>query len=266
MLPDRLTQIRHHLYRHGTTGIHDLARVVNASLATIRRDLQRLEEQGVVVRTHGGAAIAESAGFEAGFATRENRGLEAKRAIADAAFAGLRPGSTVFLDAGTTVLQLARRLRLTPMKLTIFSNSIAIADTLTGVEDIQLVLLGGRLRHENRCVVGPLARQAIEGLWFDRLYLGASAIQPDGAIATPDSDEAALNAAMLARSGERILLADSSKFGCHSTYRVGTLDQIGQVHTDTGLSADWTQRLRQMNLALHLVAAAASRPAEENRR
>jgi DeoR family transcriptional regulator, aga operon transcriptional repressor len=249
MQADRLTLIRRHLYMHGPTGVHDLARAVETSLATIRRDLQRLEEQGLVLRTHGGAEIAGSLGAEVGFESREHHNLGAKRAIADQAFERIRPHSAIFLDSGTTVLQVARRLRLDPVPLTVFTNSLAIVDALVGCDPIELVLLAGRVRQANRSVVGALAEQVIEGLWFDQLYLGASAVQSDNAIATLDSDEARLNASMLRRSTEKYLLADSAKFGRHATFRVAAIDHVTTVYTDDALDEAWVTHLEQLGVA-----------------
>lgn len=254
MQSDRLAQIRNYLYAHGSTGIHQLAQAMDVSLATLRRDLQRLEETGTIVRSHGGAAIAETAGTELGFTLRESRGLSVKRAIANAAFRRLAPRTAVFFDAGTTVLQLAKRLRLAPIPLTVFTNSLAVLEVLFGVEEVQVFMLGGRLRHENKCVVGLLAEQAIDGLWFDQLFLGASAVQPDGTVATPDGDEARLNASMLRRSTEHFLLVDSSKFGRHATYRVASLKEMSHIFTDAGLPEGWRARLRQAD-ASHTLAS-----------
>jgi len=248
MQPDRLTQIRHYLYAHGETRIHELARSLDISLATLRRDLQRLEEQGIVTRSHGGAAIAEFAGLELGFSVRENRNLAEKRAIAVEAYRRLRPRSVVFFDAGTTVLQLAKLLRLRPTPLTLFTNSLAVAEVLFGVEPVQVFMLGGRLRHENKCVVGPIAEQVIDQLWFDQLYLGASAVQPDQNVATPDGDESRLNSSMLRRSAEHLLLADSSKFGRNATYRVAPLKEMTELISDDGLDEGWRARLTQTGL------------------
>lgn len=257
MQSDRLIQIRDYLYTHGSTGIHALAEAMDISLATVRRDLQRLEEQGIVTRSHGGAMIAESAGTELAFSVRESRGLAVKRAVSNAAFERLQPRSAIFMDAGTTVLQLAKRLRLTPIPLTLFTSSLAVAEVLYGVDPIQVVMLGGRLRHENKCLVGPIAEQTLEGLWFDQLFLGASAVQPDGNIATPDGEEARLNAAMLRRATERLLLVDASKFGRHATYRVAPLQEVSQIFTDSALTHDWRTRLTQSGIPFAAVAAAA---------
>lgn len=242
---DRLMQIRHYLYLNGMTGIHDLASEVDASLATIRRDLQRLEKQGLIIRTHGGAALADSVDREVAFETRESHALDHKRAIANEAFLHLERGSAVFFDAGTTVLQLARRLRIDPMPLTVFSNNITVSEALSGIEGVEMNLLGGRLRHANRSLVGILAEQAIENLWFDQVFLGTSAVQSDGTISTPDSEEASLNAAMMRRSKECFLLTDSTKFGRRSTYRVGHLDQISCVITDTDMDDAQVLALRE---------------------
>ena len=110
MKDDRASAIRQHLYSAGHSSIQEIADAVGASPATIRRDLVALEMEGAITRTHGGARIAESAGVEVAFAARESHNLAAKRLIADAAFETIAPHSTVFLDAGTTVLQVARLL------------------------------------------------------------------------------------------------------------------------------------------------------------
>ncbi|WP_249206724.1 DeoR/GlpR family DNA-binding transcription regulator [Gluconobacter cerinus] len=241
---DRLAQIRHYLYLNGMSGVHELARQVDASLATIRRDLQLLEEQGIVIRTRGCASLTASIDREVAFEARENHALEHKRAIADQAFCRIERGSKVFFDAGTTVLQLARRLRISPMPLTVFSNNIMVSEMLSGVEGVETILLGGRVRHTNRSLVGLLAEQALEKLWFDQVFLGASAVQPDATISTPDEEEARLNALMMKRTDTCFLLVDSTKFARHSTYSVGFLDQVSCIFTDTDLDARQVQSLR----------------------
>ncbi|MBS1062730.1 DeoR/GlpR family DNA-binding transcription regulator [Gluconobacter wancherniae] len=245
MVADRLTQIRRYLYLNGMTGVHELAEKIDASLATVRRDLQRLEDEGIIVRTHGGAAIAESKDREIAFETREKLNIENKRAIAQAAFPHLKKGSAVFFDSGTSVLQFARLLRLDPMPLKVFSNNILIAETLSGVSGIDMTLLGGKVRHTQRSIVGWLAEQVIGGLWFDQAYLGAHAVQSDDSIATPDGEEASLNAAIMRRTDECHLLADHTKFDRHSTYRVGGLNQLSHIFTDTKLDPARLRALRE---------------------
>jgi DeoR/GlpR family transcriptional regulator of sugar metabolism len=239
---DRLDAIRSHLYAHGYSTIQALADSVGASLATIRRDLQVLEREGVIDRVHGGARIAEGSSVELAFQERAKRNLSAKRAIAAAAYKLLVPHATVFLDAGTTVLQLARLIRLNPLPLRIFTNGLPVAQEFLNVPNLDVSLLGGQLRSENASLVGPQAEAMLESLWFDQLFLGVSAIGLDGAIYSVDSAEASLNRCMLSRSAQRFLLADSSKFGSMATYRVAPLAEV-RIVTDGQLPTDWRGRL-----------------------
>ncbi|WP_432761326.1 DeoR/GlpR family DNA-binding transcription regulator [Rhizobium mayense] len=246
MKDDRLSAIRQHLYSHGFSHIQAIADAVGASLPTVRRDLLALEAEGAIVRTHGGARIADTAGTEVAFELREQKNLAAKRAIADAAFEELTPKSTVFLDAGTTVLQLARRLRLDPIPLSIFTNCVTVAQVLMDVSDLRITLIGGQLRPENASMVGPIAESALGRLWFDQLFLGAGAIADDGCLYSLDEQEARVNELMLARSAKKALLVDSSKFGHRLTYRVAPLDSDLKVFTDHKVTDEWRARMNNL--------------------
>ncbi|HVT50851.1 MAG TPA: DeoR family transcriptional regulator, partial [Dongiaceae bacterium] len=108
-------------------------------------------------------------------------------------------------------------------------------------------VLGGKLRSENASFVGPQAEAMLESLWFDQLFLGASAVAPDGAIYSVDSAEASLNKRMLARAAQSFVLADSSKFSTMATYRVAPVS-TARVITDSSLSAEWRGRLAELKV------------------
>ncbi|MDR3472973.1 MAG: DeoR/GlpR family DNA-binding transcription regulator [Devosia sp.] len=251
---ERLDAIRSHLYTHGFSSIQGLADAVGASLATIRRDLTALERQGAVDRVHGGARIAEGSSVEMAFQERAKRNLAAKRAIAASAYELLVPHATVFLDAGTTVLQLARLIRVNPLPLRIFTNGLAVAQEFLNIPNLEVALLGGQLRSENASTVGPQAEAMLETLWFDQLFLGVSAIGSDGAIYSVDAAEANLNRRMLTRAAQKFLLADSSKFGTMATYRVGPLTEA-RIVTDAGLSAKWRSMIADLGADLTIAPA-----------
>ncbi len=255
---DRLDSIRSHLYANGFSTIQALAEALGASLATVRRDLQILEQEGVIDRVHGGARIAEGSSVELAFQEREKRHLSQKRAIAKAAYDLLVPRTSIFLDAGTTVLQLARLIRLNPMPLRIFTNGLIVAQEFLNIPNLEVALLGGQLRNENASLVGPEAEAMLETLWFDQLFLGASAISQDGAIYSVDSAEASLNRRMLARSASRFVLADSSKFGMTATYKVNSLKSV-TIITDAALSAHWRAELKTIEAEV-LLADSGARP------
>jgi DeoR/GlpR family transcriptional regulator of sugar metabolism len=251
---ERLGSIRSHLYTHGFSNVQALADAVGASLATIRRDLTVLEREGAIDRVHGGARIAEGSSVEMAFQERAKRNLGAKRAIAAAAYELLVPHASVFLDAGTTVLQLARLIRVNPLPLRIFTNGLAVAQEFLNIPNLEVALLGGQLRSENASTVGPQAEAMLNTLWFDQLFLGVSAIGPDGAIYSVDSAEANLNRCMLGRAGQRFLLADSSKFGIMATYRVGPLTDA-QIVTDTGLAPKWRTTIADLGAKITITDA-----------
>ena len=260
MNEDRLSQIRQHLYSHGLVTIQELSALTGASLPTIRRDLQRLEEDGVIERVHGGAKIVSDFTTELAFELREKKQLVAKRAIANAAYELLVPNSTIFMDAGTTVLQLARKIRLSPLPLTVFTNSLAISQELISVPDVSVLLLGGKLRPENLSVVGPLAELMLDRLWFDQVFMGLSAVGAEGTMFSIDLHEATLNARTLARATKKIVLADASKFGTLATYAVAHLQDMDRIITDAKLSQDWLSRLSNMDV--HLTVANPDQEAE----
>lgn len=255
MLEQRLKQIQQFLYSHGASSIQDLVDYTQSSPATVRRDLAKLEEAGLIERTHGGARLAEASGLEVAFSLREYKQLEQKRAIAGAAYGLLRPESTVLMDAGTTVLQLAKAIRLEPLPLTVITNGLALAQELTGTNGVQVIFVGGLLRPDNLSSVGPYAEALLEEFYCDQLFLGTTAVSADGQMQTLDAAEAAINKKMLGRAGERVLLADSSKFGRGGPFRVGGLEKLTQVISDAGLADGWAERLRQSGVRLERVEA-----------
>ncbi|MGN7293018.1 DeoR/GlpR family DNA-binding transcription regulator [Rhizobium sp. SAFR-030] len=254
MKSDRAQAIRQFLFSNGSSQIAAIAEAVGASVPTLRRDLTQLEEQGVIVRTHGGARLSDHFEGEVAFEQREAQGLAAKRAIGDLAYDMLQPGTSVFLDSGTTVLQLARRIRLDPLPLNIFTNCLPAAQLLIDVEGVKVTLLGGHLRKENSSLVGPLAEEMLDRLWFKQLFLGGGAIAEDGNIYSVDENESRLNTVMLSRAEQRILLADSSKFGARLTYKVAPLSRLQTIISDNGLGAEWIERIEAFGTEITLAA------------
>ncbi len=253
---DRVTAIRRHLFTKGYSSVGEIAEAVGVSEPTVRRDLMELEAAGVILRSHGGARIAEGSGAEVAFEAREQINLAPKRAIGEAAWQMLRPDTAVFLDAGTTVLQLARRLRLNPVPCHVFSNCLAVAQVLMPVPEVAVTLLGGSLRPQNASMVGPLAEDALGRLWFDQVFLGVGAVGADGEISSADEQEARLNAAMVARTGRVVVLADADKFGARLTWSVARMGPAMRVISEPRLTGEWQARLADWGVALTLAGPA----------
>ncbi|MHA1524065.1 MAG: DeoR/GlpR family DNA-binding transcription regulator [Alphaproteobacteria bacterium] len=257
MKVDRLEVIQSQLFARGVVSVQDLSDQLNASLATIRRDLQYLEEAGVAERIHGGARLVGRSGIEVAFETRKRHNIEAKRAIGEYAYAMIEPHSSILFDASTTVLQAARRLKVTPVPVNVFSNSLMVAQELIGVPGIKVFLLGGLLREENLAAVGPQAERELDQLWIDHTFLGAGAISQDGTIYSVDQSEANLNAKMIARSKQCTVLADARKFGQRSTFAIAHLSQVTSVVTDAQIEPGIVDRLRDQGATINICGQGA---------
>ena len=251
----RREELRGLIRRDGFLPVAEICRRQGVSEATARRDLVAIEAGGHITRTRGGALADYNATF-ASLGERATRARTAKGRIAAAAARLIPDASTVFLDAGTTVLQLARLIRVNPMPLRVFTNGLLIAQEFLNVPNLQVSVLGGQLRSENASFVGPQAEAVLEGLWFDQLFLGVSCIGLDGSIYSADSAEANLNRRMLPRSAQSHVLADSSKFGAMATYKVAPLKAVTQVVTDSGVAPDWRHKLDKLGVTLCVVPIA----------
>jgi len=175
---------------------------------------------------------------EAAFAAREQQNVAAKRAIAGAAAGLLRPGGTVFLDAGTTVLHLARHMRINACPAVVFTNGLVLAQEMSADPDREVHLLGGRLRGANQSIVGPDAQAMLGRLWVDQLFLGVSGLDLEGRLSSHDPEEAALNAAMTDRAAEIVVLADAAKLGLRATHEVAWLAALAAAARPVTLVTD----------------------------
>jgi len=204
---------------------------------TVRRDLAILEQQGLIHRVHGGAVPSDAlSSVELAVSERDKTAGDQKDRIARAAL-GLVPGEggSILLDSGTTTRRLAAILP-SDRKLTLFTNTAAIAMKLAGHASVDVHLLGGRVRARTQAAVGPATVAALSDLRVDVSFLGTNGITVDHGLTTPDGDEAAVKSAMIAAGRRVVVLADSRKFGNDTLVRFGRAGQIDAVVTDDGVS------------------------------
>ncbi len=228
MLPEqRKRRIVALVTEHDGCSVAELAAELEVSKPTIRRDLQHLEDQSLIERSHGGAVPVTTVGDERPYGQREVQQLDAKVAIAERAVEEIEDGAVVFFDSGTTTLEVAKRA---PEAIVAVTNSPVIALELEGSER-EIKLTGGTLRHRSRSLVGPSAESFMERMTFDLLFLGANGIDADG-LMTPDENEARVKSLMVQRSERVIAVADATKFGERSFIRFADLDEVDQLITD----------------------------------
>jgi DeoR family transcriptional regulator of aga operon len=247
----RAKQILHLLLREGRASVEGLIDSLGASPASIRRDLARLEKQGLVHRTHGGAMLAgngpsvyEAFRFDASFAVREDRFAAEKQRIARAASALVLDDETIGLAAGTTTTLVARQL-VHRKNLHIVTNAVNIGMELSSNARVDTTLTGGSLRWAGAfSLVGPAAIESLAAVIMNRLFLGATGVDPDRGLTVIQPEEAAVFRAMARQSQQRIVVADSSKVGHVSPAVICTAKEIDILITDTGISEDIAAKFR----------------------
>lgn len=252
MLPEeRRSKILKELQENRQVRVAELSKRFHTSEVTIRSDLKALHSRGLVRRAHGGA-IAPDAVAESPLEERIHAHAEEKRRIGAAAAALVQDGDCIVLDSGTTTHEIAKRLK-GKQDLRVITNGVNVAMELLGVRGIQLVMLGGMLRDDSLSVAGHFAEQMLEHLLADKVFLGATSWDLRFGLSTGNPEEARVSQAMVRIARERILVADSSKFGSRSLSRIGSLLDMHKVITDRALPADVQQELRSKGLELVLV-------------
>ena len=237
---------------HSPLTVPELERRLRASPATVRRDLTFLEGLGKIVRTHGGLMHPDDATGEMPFDRKSRAALAAKQGLADAAAALVKAGDTVFVDAGTTVLQVGRRL-LTQPELTIVTNSIPLL-SLRPADGTRLVALGGEVRQVSLALVGAGALEWVKRIKIDVAFLGASGIDPAEGPTTTELSEAGLKGAIVAKARRVAVLADASKWGRPATIRYADWAQVHDLFTDHTPTRAERAALATRGTKLHVVA------------
>ncbi len=210
--------------------VGELCRKFGISEATARRDLVALTEQKAIVRTFGGAMADYDRRFTP-FADRLKVSPRAKAKIAVAAASLIKPGMTVFLDAGTTVSTVAERLRRRPMDVHVVTNSLAVADRLAGIKGIDVDLLGGHLLPIQSVLLGELACRAAAFYQFDVALLGAEGFDAEG-IWNSTEDVVALQQAVVRQSDRHAVCIDGGKSGVRAPALLLAWDQLDLIVTD----------------------------------
>jgi DeoR family fructose operon transcriptional repressor len=226
--------------------VDELGRSLGVSPATVRRDLEELDHRGQVQRVHGGAVRVEGSLDEPGFEDKAAQSAREKQRIAEAALAYVKPGDSIFLDGGSTILGLAR-LVATMSRLTVVTNSLRVAATLAGGGP-RTILTGGELRRLSQTFVGALSRPLIEQLHVDTAFMGTIGLSVAEELTTTDPGEAQTKSLVIAQSRQVVLLADSTKIGKASFVKFAALKEIDAFITDSRAQARDVRELKKSGM------------------
>lgn len=228
----RLTAILEELAETGSVSVTELGERFGVSLATVRRDLQTLEDQRLVSRVHGGA-VSRNVLYELPLRYKETRNQEAKQRIAAAIAARIEPGTTVGLTGGTTTTEVARAICEKP-DLTIVTNALNIASELAIRSNLKLIVPGGVARSQSYELVGPMAEANLAAMNLDLVVVGVDGIDAAAGCTTHHEVEAYANRALIGRARRAVVAADASKLGKVAFARICGLEEVDELVTDEG--------------------------------
>ena len=230
MKVERRAQIADLINQQRTITNSELMERFGISIETVRRDLDYLEQQGVLRKVYGGAVVNVSLNTEAEYASRSKTNLPQKNAIAREAAALICPGDGVYLGVGTTVQAMARYMKNIP-NLTVFTNALRTAVELSDIPGCKVIIPGGQLREKELTLSGYPAQENMALFNVDKAFIGIGGITEEG-ITDFHIGEAQVHRQMLANARQAIALADSGKLGVRAMNNVCSLEQIDLVITD----------------------------------
>lgn len=233
-LEERQAAIMERARSHGRVDVGELAVEFDVTPETVRRDLTSLERHGLLRRVHGGAIPVERLGFEPGLHARNQAMAGEKERIARAALDEVPVEGAILIDAGTTTARLAEMLP-GDRELTVVTNAVPIAMTLSTRPHVTVLTVGGRVRGRTLAMVDQWATRTLEETFVDVAFLGTNGVSVERGLTTPDVAEAAVKRAMLRAARRAVVLADHTKVGNDCFARFGDLGEVDTLVTDDGL-------------------------------
>lgn len=249
---ERIRGIMRILEEENRVLITELCKTFNTTAVTIRKDLDLLEKQGVLKRTHGGAILHKPLFRELALNEKEKLNAQEKERIAKEAVKMISEGDVIMLDSGSTTTQLAKYMK--DLKgITVITNAINIAIELANSSELEIILTGGSLQKNSSTLIGPLAETVLKKISADKLFHGVDGIDYEIGLTTPNITEANTSHVMMQRAGENILLVDSSKFGRRSLGVICQLKEIDKIITTKSMEKSEIKKLNDMGVEVIMV-------------
>ncbi|MGJ7492495.1 DeoR/GlpR family DNA-binding transcription regulator [Variovorax sp. ZT4R33] len=217
--------------QRGAATVDELAEMLGVTLQTVRRDVQRLADEGLLARFHGGVRVPSSTTENIGYVQRASLHAEGKVRIARAVAARVPNDCSLILNIGTTTEAIAREL-MRHTGLRVITNNLNVATILSGNTACEVIVAGGSVRPRDRAVVGEATIDFIRQFKVDIALIGVSSIESDGSLRDFDLREVKVAQTIIAQAREVWLAADASKFNRPAMIQLGTLSQIDRLFTD----------------------------------
>ncbi len=242
------------LNENGSVQVQQLSNLFDISTVSIRKDLKFLDQRGVVTRTYGGAFLnsENSETIESNIDLKEKLNVDSKCKIAQAAADMICEGDSIILDSGTTTIRIAEQLH-DKESITVITNDLGAINCIAKYSDVELLVLGGTLRHKSMYFYGTQAEKTLKDLHADKLFLGVDGFHMDKGITTHFEAEATLNQIMCRAASEVVVVADSSKFNKVCLYKIIEPSGVSKLITDSGISDEFKDNLISMGIDVIVV-------------
>ena len=250
---ERRNKIEQIINKEHSVLVVELAKQFDVTTETIRGDLEKLEKQGVLVRTYGGATLADDSGTELAITERDTVNYEGKQRIGKYAAGLIRDGETIFLDASTSAWHLARYIK-GKRGITVITNAEKIVSELSDCGHIHVVCVGGELTPRNMSFVGRIAEKTIrENYYSNKCFFSCKGVTFGRGLVDSSEAEAEIKKAMLSCSESAIFLCDKNKIGKLGVPRIAELNKIDYFITDAQLTDEWKEELAREDVKVVIV-------------
>jgi DeoR/GlpR family transcriptional regulator of sugar metabolism len=246
---ERRKRIAESIRSRGVVSVTEMAEVLGTSEITLRRDLRLMAEEGLLVRTHGGAILPGGLAHEPSYSEKANQAAAEKAAIARLAASMIRPGDSIVLGPGTTTQALARLLVDFP-ELTVVTNSLLVAEALMPASHVEVIVTGGTLRRPIHALVGPATEESVRTLRASQAFISGNGLTAERGLSTPSPLVAAADRALAAAAQQTVVLVDHTKVGHETMCQTVPADRISTLITDSGADVRQLDAIREIGVAV----------------
>ncbi len=244
---ERRQEIMALIRREKSVRVHDLAIQYDVTEETIRRDLDKLDKEGKITKTYGGAVLENLVSDDPSFTDRLKVNMEQKKAIGAKAAELIEEGETIFIDMSTTALEVIKAVPDT-MTITVITNSLEAIIELSKRQNICLVTIGGTFDRSNLFMGGAMANEFIEHYYVDKTFFSVKALSKNRGVMDSKEEVAEIKSKMVLNAREAILVIDGSKVDKTALFNMISLDHISTVVTDHDLDQEWAEILEAHNI------------------
>lgn len=248
---ERLEQILNILNKNYRVKVNELSELFNVSESLIRKDLQRLEREGFLKRTYGGAILNREISKGSPINTRMNINLSSKETISKKAFELVKDGDVIFLEASSINFLVAKLIAESTKRITLITNMALIPPLFNDNEIVKLICIGGVYDNKSGGVIGSEVVKSISRYTFNKGFLGSSGVNLNkDSVGTATMEDGNIKEMVISNSNEVFLLVEKEKFNMDSTYKFADLEEFNGIITDTDITDDIKDKLRRLTVNL----------------